>query len=396
MTLTFGIYPGGLGVTDDDLVTQGPPEDSEKIAAALDALHGDNPFLVRGYVHYDDATHRAARLSAASSGPAPAAVAPPGPASASVAPSSSASASLMSTASPPVSAVPAGSAPISAVPTGSAPISAVPTGYASVSALRVLEAPPEPFQYATGRRRLDLVACFRECGSDLTGWHDFLREQLRVHGPRLASLQITEEANHAGPGGDGRSPAVRDALVTGVIEAKREAVRLGLDVRIGCNSTLDFSPEQEFWTDLGERGGDEFRAALDYVGLDFFPDVFHPLPADRLPAIVTGALTGFRTLSLAAAGIPDSVPMRITEHGWGTGPDRSYARQAEVLTLVIGIVAEQAATLNIDTYEHFALRDADSDNPNPLFQLGLLRSDYTPKPAFAVYRDLIASSSRSA
>ncbi|GLW31641.1 hypothetical protein [Actinoplanes regularis] len=416
MTLTFGIYPGGLGVTDDDLVTQGPPEDSEKIAAALDALHGDNPFLVRGYVHYDDATHRAARLSAASSGPAPAAVAPPGSASASlmsagpapvaVVPSGSASASLMSAGPAPGASASSGAGPdalassgsasASLMSAGSAPVSAVPAASASVSALRVLEAPPEPFQYATGRRRLDLVACFRERGSDLTGWHDFLREQLRVHGPRLASLQITEEANHAGPGGDGRSPAVRDALVTGVIEAKREAVRLGLDVRIGCNSTLDFSPEQEFWTDLGERGGDEFRAALDYVGLDFFPDVFHPLPADRLPAIVTGALTGFRTLSLAAAGIPDSVPMRITEHGWGTGPDRSYARQAEVLTLVIGIVAEQAATLNIDTYEHFALRDADSDNPNPLFQLGLLRSDYTPKPAFAVYRDLIASSSRSA
>jgi hypothetical protein len=333
MTLTFGIYPGGLGVTDDDLVTQGPAEDSAKIEEALRALHGDHPFLVRGYVHYDDATYRSGRLTNP----------PPGPVSATVA----------------------------------------------GPAARVLEAPPAPAQYAIGARRLDLVACFREPGADLTGWLAFLREQLRRHGPRLASLQVTEEPDHAGPGGDGRSPAVRDALVTGVVEARREAVRLGLDVRIGCNSTLDFDPAQEFWTDLGRRGGDEFRAALDYVGLDFFPDVFRPLPAARFAAIVTGALTGFREMSLAAAGIPASVPVHITEHGWGTGPDRSYERQAEVLDLVVGVVAEHAGRLNIDTYEHFALRDADSDNPDPVFQLGLLRSDYTPKPAFETYRRLI-------
>ncbi|GIF14406.1 hypothetical protein [Actinoplanes teichomyceticus] len=319
--LTFGIYPGGLGVTDGDQVTPGPPEDPDKIEAALRALHGDKPFLVRGYTHYADATRRAGRA------PAP----------------------------------------------------------------HRPEAPPNPARYATGARRLDLVACFREPGADLTGWLAFLREQLRAHGPRLAALQVTEEPNHAGPGGDGGFPAVRDALVTGVVEAKREALRLGLDVRIGCNATLDFDPEQRFWTDLGRRGGTEFRDALDYVGLDFFPDVFQPVPADRLPAVVAAVLTGFREQSLAAAGIPESVPVHITEHGWATGPGRSYRRQAEVLDRVVGVVAEHANRLNIDTYEHFALRDADSDNPDPVFQLGLLRSDYTPKPAFETYRRLIAS-----
>lgn len=315
MTLTFGIYPGGLGVTDDDSITQGPPEDPAKITAALDAL---KILLVRGYVHFVSETDHS----------------------------------------------------------------------------ELLMAPPNPVQYATGSRRLDLVACFREPGTDLTGWIAFLRSQLRTHGSKLASLQVTEEANHAGPGGDGRSPAVRDALVTGVIEAKREAVRLGLDVKIGCNSTLDFSPDQEFWTDLGKRGGDEFRESLDYAGLDFFPDVFHPIPADRLAVVVAGALTGFRTNSLAAAGIPDTTPIHITEHGWGTGPGRPGSRQAEVLDLVINLVAEHSRSLNISVYEHFALRDADSSHPDPLFQLGLVRSDYTPKPAFDTFRRLITTLGR--
>ncbi|WIM94009.1 hypothetical protein ACTOB_006009 [Actinoplanes oblitus] len=255
---------------------------------------------------------------------------------------------------------------------------------------RVPEAPPEPVQFATGHRRLDLVTCFRSDNPDLTGWLEFLRTQLRRHGDRLACLQIAEEPNHAGLGGDGGSPVVRDAVVAGVIEARREAGRLGLDVRIGCNSTLDFDPAQEFWTDLGKRGGDEFRDALDYAGLDFFPDVFRPIAPGDLSEVVAAALTGFRTQSLAAAGLPGTLPIHICEHGWGTGPDRPESRQAEVLALVVDLVSAHATTLNIDTYEHHALRDANSATPDPLFQLGILRDDYTPKPAFATFRDLIA------
>src|SRR6188768_2860782 len=57
MTLLFGIYAGGLSGDRDGVTTPGPAEDPDRIDAALDALHGDHPFLARGYVHYDDA-HR--------------------------------------------------------------------------------------------------------------------------------------------------------------------------------------------------------------------------------------------------------------------------------------------------------------------------------------------------
>jgi hypothetical protein len=252
----------------------------------------------------------------------------------------------------------------------------------------MVEAPPNPAQLLGDRRRLDLVVCFRDPGTDLTGWLDFLKGLVREHGSALAALQVTEEPNNAGPGGDGGFPAVRQALVEGVIAAKREALALGLDVLVGCNATPIFDPAQEFWTDLGRRGGQEFRDALDYVGLDLFPDVFQPIPSERLADTVLAVLTGFREQSLAAAGIPDATPIHITEHGWATGPGRSAARQVEVLDTVIRTIAK--ADLNITTYEHFALRDADSGQQDPLHQLGLLRSDHTPKPAFAAYRDLIA------
>ncbi|WP_106187563.1 hypothetical protein [Umezawaea tangerina] len=254
----------------------------------------------------------------------------------------------------------------------------------------LVQAPPRPELHVTDLRRLDLVVCFREPGDDLTGWLEHLRAQLRRHGTRLASLQVTEEANHAGPGGDGEFPAVRRALVEGVVAARREADALGLDVRIGCNSTAVFDPEQEFWTDLGRRGGPGFVDALDYVGLDFFPGVFSPIPEERFAETVAGVLTAFRERSLTAAGIPASVPMRVTEHGWGTGPDRSEARQAEVLDTAVRTVAAAAQSLNITAYEYFALRDDDSRHPEPLHRLGLLNDDYTPKAAFETYRRLIA------
>lgn len=318
MALRFGIYAGGLGADQHGNLTPGPPEQAEQIGAALDALHGEHPFLARGYLLYGE----------------------------------------------------------------------------HIGGMR--EAPPDVAQYARANRKLDLVVCFRDRGSDLSGWLDYLRAQLRRFGSRLASLQVAEEANHAGPGGDGGFPAVRQAIVEGVLAAKEEVGRLGLDVRIGCNSTPIFDPAQEFWTDLGRRGGREFVDALDYVGLDFFPDVFQPIASEQLVDAVTAVLTGFRQRCLPAAGIPESTPIHITETGWPTGPGRSYARQETMLDNVVRTVDALAPTLNIDTYEHFALRDADTGRADMNLEFGLLRSDYTAKPAFARYRELIAELSSPA
>ena len=42
-------------------------------------------------------------------------------------------------------------------------------------------------------------------------------------------------------------------------------------------------------------------------------------------------------------------------------------------------------------YRWFDLRDADSASPSFESRYGLMRDDYRPKPAFAAYRDLIAT-----
>ncbi|MFJ5229379.1 hypothetical protein ACIQBJ_05700 [Kitasatospora sp. NPDC088391] len=257
-------------------------------------------------------------------------------------------------------------------------------------------APPDrtPGDWAdrTGRpgRKLDLVLQFREPTGSTDGWAQYVRGQVRRFGPRLGSVQICEEPNADLPVLDGSVPGVRAALVEGVLAAKAEVRALGLTAPVGFNAVPTLDPAADFWPALGALAPPDFPAALDYVGLDFFPDVFRPVPPGQLAAAVSWALDRFRHTDLPAAGIPATVPIRICENGWPTGPGRPEAEQARALATVIREVARRAAELNLDGYTLFALRDADSSGDRLFHHFGLLRDDHTPKPAFAVYRDLIA------
>lgn len=249
--------------------------------------------------------------------------------------------------------------------------------------------PAEPERYAVEGRRLDLVLQFREPSGSLDGWLDFVRRTVRAEGHRIALLQICEEPNVDLPALDGSTPNIRQALVQGVIAAKEEALACGHDLAVGFNAALNFDPADTFWPELGALADERFHRALDYVGLDFFPDVFRPVPPERLAEVVAAVLAGFRRDSLAKAGIGPSVPVRICEHGWPTGPDRSERRQAEVVEEVVRTVAGLAAELTIESYAFFSLRDADSAGSGAFDRFGLLRDDYTRKPAFDVYRRLV-------
>lgn len=255
------------------------------------------------------------------------------------------------------------------------------------------ETPVAVEQYIREGRKLDLVLCFRQ--PDLDGWLTFIHEAIPRYGSLLSTLQITEEANVTTVAAvDGCIPQVREALVRGVIAAKEEVRSAGLDIQVGFSAALNFDPTDDFWSAIAALGGQPFLDALDYVGLDFFPDVFRPLAPDGSPGDVRGSvasvLSHFRQVNMAAANIPVAVPIHITEHGWPTGPARTYERQADVLELVVRTIHEHRERLNITHYEHHTLRDANSSDPDLFSQFGLLRDDYSPKPAFERYRQLIA------
>jgi len=253
-----------------------------------------------------------------------------------------------------------------------------------------LQTPAGYDRYLGCGRTLDLVVQYHSRSGDVDGYCAFIERLIDRHGEHLGTLQVGEEPNITGnPNLDGAYPRITDALIAGVRAAKDKARRSGYPgVKVGCNSSPLLGPDGSFFARLTEAGGERFIADLDYIGFDFFPDVFRPIPPARLAAVVQGLLDGHRRDNLAPAGL-GHLPLMITEHGWPTGPGRTAERQAAVLRTVVDVVSHNTRTLNITGYIHHTLRDARSAGSGLFCQFGLMTDDYTPKPAFHAYRDLI-------
>ena len=213
---------------------------------------------------------------------------------------------------------------------------------------------------------------------DTAGYCSFLRSVVAEHGPLISTLQVGEEPNvTSNPSLDGYYPAVTEAVIAGVSAAKDEARRRGhRHLQVGFNTTLLFGPAASFIDRLTQAGGQRFVDDLDYVGLDFFPDVFRPVPP--------GPARGRHRRR------PGPAPPGRAR------PGRPPERQAQVGRAVVTTVAGNAGPLGLAGYTHFALRDADSQNPGLFHQFGLMTDDYTPKPAFHAYRELIGTLSPGA
>jgi hypothetical protein len=64
--------------------------------------------------------------------------------------------------------------------------------------------------------------------------------------------------------------------------------------------------------------------------------------------------------------------------------------QQTVLRAAVQTVAAASTRYGVTDYRWFDLRDADSADSSFESHYGLTRDDYSPKPAFFTYRDLIA------
>jgi hypothetical protein len=208
-------------------------------------------------------------------------------------------------------------------------------------------------------------------------------------------VQITNEPNLSFM--DGSKPYVLDALVHGVLAARDEARRRDLVLDVGFGSVPE-SPVTlpTFWADLAAHGGRAFVDALDFVGHNFYVDVFEePFGLEAIPLRVEEVIRDLRARDFRAAGIPLSVPIRVTENGWPTGTNpltgttRTPQRQSEVIEAVMRAVHRVGHELHVTHYMLFGLRDADSSQPDLFRQFGIVRDDYTPKPAYATFRSLV-------
>lgn len=246
---------------------------------------------------------------------------------------------------------------------------------------------------------------------NLSAWVSYVRHVVDVFGanPRVVAMTITNEVNltFSPNTSDGYYAHARDALIDGIDAAHAEAVRRGYrQLRFGFTYAYRFSPSDDasFFAYLGAHGGAAFRAALGFVGLDFYPGSIYPpamAPGDTYRGDTAQALGTVRRCFMGLAAIGAGVPIWVTENGVPTGSTTTDAQQASALSQLVHAVADYSGTFNVTDYRWFNLRDSSSEPVGSLpgaaatFATdGLLRDDYGRKPAFATLRTLIAGLGR--
>ena len=234
---------------------------------------------------------------------------------------------------------------------------------------------------------------------DMAAWERFVRDAARILGkrPTVKALSITNEANFtASPNtSDGGYDGVREAIVVGVKAARDELDRAGRpDVELGFSFAWRWTPNSDaaFWTEIGARGDREFRRALDYVGLQVYPHLVWPpapLPGRSAGDEVVEALTLLRQCYMPKANLGNEVDVWVSENGYATNLGRTEASQNTSLISTLDLVHRYSGTLGVTDYRWFNLRDNNTTGPDLFDAVGLLRDDYSPKPAFWTYRDAI-------
>jgi hypothetical protein len=262
------------------------------------------------------------------------------------------------------------------------------TGLDMDSAAKNMPSVADLARYTWNGRKLDLVLSNWDRTGNMSRWSSFIEYVIERYGEYVQNLQICEEPNLFDYPGDGRFGHSVEAVLVGIRTAREILRKRELCAAIGFNAVPTCIQNDGFWQGISKQIDAGFLNALDYVGLNMYLDVAEPL-VGAVEDAVEEKLTHFRNVSLAEAGIPANIPLHICENGWPTGPNRFYTRQADILESIVIKVYELRNTLNITQFELFSLRDADTANPEIRRQFGIMRDDYTPKPAFETYRRLI-------
>ena len=234
---------------------------------------------------------------------------------------------------------------------------------------------------------------------DMRAWRRYVRRAVRILGrrPSVVALSITNEANFdVSPNtSDGSYPGVRRAIVRGIVAAQNELRRIGRrDIELGFSFAWRWLPasDREFWEEIGRRATPRFRRALDYVGLQIYPGLVVPpsIPAgSSAGAEMVKALTLMRRCYLPKAGIGRHTDLWVTENGYVTNLGRSDAEQRAALRSTVRAVHRWSGTLGVSDYRWFNLRDNVTGGSGLFDSVGLLRDDYSRKPAFGAYRGAI-------
>lgn len=234
---------------------------------------------------------------------------------------------------------------------------------------------------------------------DMAAWERYVRSAVGAlaRNRSLVALTITNEVNFpiSSNTSDGAFKDPLDALVRGVVAARAELRRAGRpDVALGFSYAYRYLPDRDadFWKGIGTRATPAFRAALGYVGVQLYPGLVYP------PVLAPGQTAGDATLDALAlvrdcymplAHLGRGVQLWITENGYATNLGHSEQRQVADLSSTVQDVHRYSGTLGITDYRYFNLRDNRANGTDLFDDVGLVRADYTRKPAFATFQQLV-------
>ena len=233
---------------------------------------------------------------------------------------------------------------------------------------------------------------------DMKAWKRFVRRAAKTLGrnDELVALTITNEVNlPVSPNtSDGSFEGARRAIVRGIPAAQRALKRIGRpDVELGFSYAYRYLPDEdnEFWSEIGSTGTKRFRRALDYVGVQLYPGLFWPpvLITETAGEATLEALTLVRECWMPKAKLGPRKELWITENGYATNLGHTESRQATELADTLDHVHRWSGTLGVTDYRYFNLRDNRPAGTDLFDNVGLLRSDYSQKPAFGVLRGAI-------
>jgi exo-beta-1,3-glucanase (GH17 family) len=94
---------------------------------------------------------------------------------------------------------------------------------------------------------------------------------------------------------------------------------------------------------------------------------------------------------MVAAGLSSAVTITVAETGYPTDAARSEATQAAVLKDTIASVENVRRTYGVTDLRWFCLRDANTASGQLENGYGLLRDEYSPRPAFSAYQQIISA-----
>lgn len=232
---------------------------------------------------------------------------------------------------------------------------------------------------------------------DIDGFVAFVEQVVESHAtdPLVHRIVIGNEVNvvNGNPGSsDGPFAGVNEATIAGVLAARarldagsHETTQVGISLAV-----LERETDALFLQELAALGGDAFRSAVGFMGLNVYPGMWPVGTGDAYDDMVTHLRNG--RYSLSTAGFGSDVGLAVLENGF---PTADAELQLTKMDGFLQAVCDAREETGLASYSWFDLWDANSSSESPYAHYGLLRSDMTAKPSFGHYRNTIANNCSS-